>query len=91
MVYNFRVGSYARAIYLDGIRKMVQAEAEDAGYRLAIEQYAAKNFFYDQIDNALAKSYIDQITYNETIALREAIISRDAEVIPMASQTTTEI
>lgn len=89
--YTFRVGTYARFIYLDGSKTFEQVAVESPLYPQAIKEYAAKNFYYIQIDGAFAKGYINETEYNETIALREAIISREDEVIPMASQTTTEI
>lgn len=79
-VYTFRVGPYTRQIYLDGNRTFEQCGAE---YRQPIIQYAAKNLFYLQIDEALSKGLIDQATYDQTIAIKATIEPRtDTNSVP---------
>jgi hypothetical protein len=65
-VYSFRIGPYARDIYLYGKQRLENIPAE---YYTPVEDYAAKNFTRDQINRALASGYITQTQYNETIAL----------------------
>jgi hypothetical protein len=76
-VYSFLVGPYARQIYLDGTKTMASLTAE---YVQPVKEYAAKNFTYAQIDDALAAGRIDQQTYNDTIALKALIEPRPAAV-----------
>lgn len=64
-VQSFRTSSYARDIYLYGNRKIVDTPLE---YHEPIKQHAATNFSLSQIDNALAKGWISQQEYDETIA-----------------------
>ena len=75
--YQFRVGSYARSIYLDGTKTFAMAGLESPLYDQAIKEYSAKNFFYSQIDDAFAKLYINQEQYDITIALKTAIEPRN--------------
>lgn len=77
--YQFRVGSYARTIYLDGSKTFEQAIAEDIKYEQAIEGYASTGFAYSQIDDALAKGYISQERYDATIVLKTAIEPRPSK------------
>lgn len=71
--YTFKVGPYARSIYLDGA---ITFESLEASYQLPIKQRAAKDFTYSQIDNAYAKGYINQSQYDETIVLKLLIEPR---------------
>lgn len=86
MFYTFRIGPYARQIYLDGNRTFVQIAAEDPKYPPAVKDYASKNFSHSQIDNALTLGHISQQEYDETIALKELITPRTSKV----TDTTTE-
>lgn len=65
-VYSFRIGPYARDIYLYGKQKLANIPAE---YYTPVENYAAKNFIRDQISDALNRGYITQQQYDETVAL----------------------
>ncbi|MEE6450539.1 hypothetical protein RAH41_08210 [Gottfriedia acidiceleris] len=78
-VYSFRIGPYARDIYLYGRQKLDTIPVE---YYTPVENYAAKNFTRGQILNALERGYITQQQYDETIAL----IS-DEVVLPMSAPT----
>lgn len=70
MVYSFRVGPYARSIYLDGTLTFQQIATE---YWQPVKTYAATNFTQNQIDNALAQSYITQQEYDDTMAIKNAL------------------
>lgn len=74
--YSFRVGPYERSIYLDGTKTFEMAEAESPQYTQAIKERAAVDFTYSQIDTALAKGYINQAQYDDTIALKTLIEPR---------------
>jgi len=75
--YQWRIGGYTRQIYLDGTTTFEVAIAADIRYEQAIKEYAAKNFYYGQIDDAFTKLYITQTVYDETIALKTAIEPRN--------------
>lgn len=79
--YQWRVGSYARSIYLDGTKTFEQAALESPLYEQAIKEYAAKNFAYSQIDEAFEKGYINQQQYDDTIALKLLIEPRPLAVV----------
>jgi hypothetical protein len=76
-VYSFRVGPYARDIYLYGKQRLENIPAE---YYTPVEQYAADNFTRSQIDNALAVTWITQQQYDETVAkiTHEVILPQSA-------------
>jgi hypothetical protein len=61
--------AYAQAIYLDGTKKFSEIRPE---YVEPVKQYAAANYPLYQIDNALAKGWITQDEYNQTIAYKNA-------------------
>lgn len=65
-VYSFRVGPYARSIYLYGSESFATTPIE---YHQPVKEYAAKNFTQYQIDQALANGYITQQEYDETVLL----------------------
>ncbi|HEY5582937.1 MAG TPA: hypothetical protein VIK78_00375 [Ruminiclostridium sp.] len=77
MFYQFRVGGYARSIYLDGAVTFEQLAPD---YVEPVKVYASKGFTYGQIDEALAKGYINQQQYDDTIALKTAIEPRPLSV-----------
>ena len=83
--YQWRVGSYARLIYLDGMKTFEMAMAEDIKYEQAIMVYASTGFTYGQIDNAIANNYISQAHYDTTIELKTAIEPR-----PLMAMAPTE-
>jgi hypothetical protein len=66
MVYSFKVGPYARSIYLYGSLRFSDIPVE---YYQPVKQYAATKFQLDQINQALALNYISQQEYDETILL----------------------
>jgi hypothetical protein len=70
MVYSFRVGPYARSIYLYGTGSFSITPTE---YHQPVKEYAANNFTPYQIDQALAKGYITQQEYDETILLMPVV------------------
>ncbi|NNU85344.1 hypothetical protein ETC05_16525 [Geobacillus sp. BMUD] len=68
-VNNLLVKAYAINIYRYGNRTFSTIPAE---YHEPVKQYAATNFTLDEIDNALAKGYITQQEYDETLAYTAA-------------------
>lgn len=78
MVYSFRVGPYARSIYLYGGTKFVLIPEE---YHQPVKQYASDNFTQWQIDEALRKGFITQQEYDETILLID-----EPFVLPMSAE-----
>lgn len=70
-VYSFRIGPYAREIYIFNTNRFTERDGF-AGipleYHQPVKEYAAKNYTRAQIDNALNQSYINQQEYDETIA-----------------------
>jgi hypothetical protein len=66
MVYSFRVGPYARSVYVYGTQSFQDVPLE---YHQPVKEYAAKNFSQYQLDQALQSGYITQQEYDETILL----------------------
>jgi hypothetical protein len=66
-IYSFRTSAYARDIYLYGNRRFSDIPTE---YHEPVKQYAAQNFTQEQIDYALAQSWITQQEYDETMAYK---------------------
>lgn len=56
---------YAYSIYIDGTRTF---STTNVTYHEEIKQYAALNFTTYQLDNALAKLWITQQEYDQTLA-----------------------
>jgi len=79
--YSFRVGNYARMIYLDGTRTFEIVAPESPLYDQAIKERAAKDFNYPQIDAAFAAGRINQEQYDTTIALKLLIEPRPVETV----------
>lgn len=65
-VYSFRVGPYARDIYIYGANRLENIPTE---YYTPVEKYAADNFTRGQIDEALFRGWITQQQFDETVAL----------------------
>jgi hypothetical protein len=65
-VYSFRVGPFARSIYLYGTTTFPAIPTE---YHQPVKQYASDNFTPYQIDEALRKGYITQQEYDDTVIL----------------------
>jgi hypothetical protein len=77
MAETFRqrmVRMYAWAIYIDGTRTFT---GTTASYHEEIKQYAALTFTTAQLDNALAKGWITQQEYDETIAYVVPVIPEE--------------
>ena len=64
-IYPSLTSAYAKAIYLDGTKRFSEIRPE---YVEPVKQYAATHYTLAQIDNALAKGWINQTEYDETIA-----------------------
>ena len=69
-VYSFRIGPYARSIYIYGSSNFGATPLE---YHQPVKQHASDNFTPNQIDEALAKGYITQQEYDETLALKTTV------------------
>ena len=76
MVYSFRVGPYARSIYLYGTTRFSLIPEE---YHQPVKQYASDSFLQWEIDEALRKGFITQREYDDTIILIDEPV-----VLPMA-------
>ncbi|MEH7503297.1 hypothetical protein V7152_15010 [Neobacillus drentensis] len=61
------VKAYAQAIYLDGTKKFSEIRPE---YAESVKQHAAAIYTQEQLDNALAKGYVTQQEYDETIGYK---------------------
>jgi hypothetical protein len=72
--------AYAQAIFLDGTKKFSDIRTE---YVEPVKQHAAANYSKAQIDNALAKGWITQFEYDETLGYKypDGVIPDDATVI----------
>lgn len=71
-VYSFKVGPYARQIYIDGRQRFTARDGFSgipAEYHTPVKEYAAKNFTLSQIDYALLKTWVNQSEYDETVVL----------------------
>ncbi|QJC52897.1 hypothetical protein HGI30_15870 [Paenibacillus albicereus] len=65
-IYPFMTGSYAREVYLYGNRSFPSIKPE---YVQPVKQYAAATYSYDQVDNALGRSWITAAEHGDTTAL----------------------
>ena len=77
MVYSFLIGPYARKIYIDGTQRFTARDGYSGiptEYHQPVKQYAADKFTREQIDAALAKGYINQQEYDDTVALITTIV-----------------
>lgn len=70
-IYAFMTSSYAMAVYLYGTRTF---QTINVAYTDAVKQYAADTFAVSQIDYALARGYITQQEYEDTMALKAPIV-----------------
>jgi hypothetical protein len=77
-VYSFKVGPYARKIYLYGTERFTARDGFPgipAEYHQPVKEYAANNFTLSQIDYALFKAWIHQQEYDETnVLITEPVI-----------------
>jgi hypothetical protein len=72
-VYTFRVGPYARDIYLYGNQRFTARDGCTGiplEYHTPVKQYAAKYFTLYEMDKALAEGWLTQQEYDETVAYR---------------------
>lgn len=68
---GFRTSNYAMCIYRYGTQRLTARDGFTgvaAGYYIPVEQCAASRYERADIDNALAKGWINQTEYDETIA-----------------------
>jgi len=65
MIYPILVKAYAVNIYKYGNRKFETIPTE---YHEPVKQYAGENFTLQEIDNAIAKEYITEQEYSDTLA-----------------------
>jgi hypothetical protein len=63
-VLSFRTSTYSRSIYLYGTSKLTTIPSE---YVEPVKQHAAATYTHAQLDNALAKGFITQQEYDETV------------------------
>lgn len=66
-VYSWRIGGYARDIYINGTQRFSGIPLE---YHEPVKQYAADKYYLDQLATALANGWITQQEYDETMALK---------------------
>lgn len=72
-IYSFLTSSYARDIYLYGNRRFTDRDGKTGiplAYHQPVKQYAADTYYIDQIENALAQTWLLQQEYDDTIALK---------------------
>lgn len=72
-VLSFRIGIYARQIYLSGSQRFTERDGYTgipAEYYGPCTAYAAKNFTLYETAAALANTWINQQEYDDTVALR---------------------
>ncbi|MGC4378415.1 hypothetical protein WD019_16040 [Fictibacillus sp. Mic-4] len=70
MVYTFKIGPYARAIYIYGNQRFIARDGYTGipeEYHQPVKEYAAKNFTQSQLDYALYKAWISQQDYADTV------------------------
>lgn len=65
-VYSFLTGTYARNIYLYGTRTFSMIPME---YHQPVKHYAAQNFTLAQLEQSVARSYISEQEYQETMSI----------------------
>lgn len=68
-IYDWKVSMHALDIYRFGNYKFADIPEP---YVEPVKQYAANNYRQDQIENALAKGWITQQEYDDTMAYKNA-------------------
>ncbi|PKM67066.1 MAG: hypothetical protein CVU95_08250 [Firmicutes bacterium HGW-Firmicutes-2] len=71
MILQFRVQTYARAIYVFGTNRLTTRDGYPGladGYYPEVQRYASKTYTTEQLDIALASGWITQAEYDETRA-----------------------
>ena len=71
-ILGFRTSTYARNIVTYGTCRLTARDGfvgVAEGYYTPTEQYIANNYDKETIDNALVMTWINEIEYNEIIAL----------------------
>lgn len=86
MVNTLLVRSYATNVYLTGQNSLSNIEATRPEYVQPVMQYAATNFYIDDIDSALTKGWITAQEHADTLALK---IATDKQYRPQ--ELTSEI
>jgi hypothetical protein len=72
-VYSFRTSTYARSIYLYGTDRFTARDGYTGipeEYIPYVKQYAATNFYIDDIQNALTQNWINDQEYTDTMLLK---------------------
>ncbi|WP_048825848.1 hypothetical protein [Bacillus sp. B-jedd] len=72
-VYSFRIGPYARDIYLYGKQRFTTRDGFSGipeEYNEPVKEYASKNFTLFETERAQAQTWITQYEYEESIAYR---------------------
>lgn len=64
-IYASLTAAYAKAIYIDGTKKFSDIRPE---YVEPVKQHAATKYTREQIDSALARGFITQQEYDDTVA-----------------------
>lgn len=74
-ILAFRVSTYARNIYMTGTERLTAREQYGGipdHYRGPVLQFAAKNYYIESLDHALAKEWLTPEEHQETMALKTA-------------------
>lgn len=77
-VLSFKVGTYARQIYLAGTQRFTARDGYTGipfEYHEPVMKYAVANFYLFDIDNALSKGWISQEEYEQTLSYGEPKIA----------------
>lgn len=72
-VHAFRTNTFSRNIYLYGTERLTARDGYGgvpAEYYTPVEQRGAELYTDQQLSDALAKGYINQVEYDETLAFR---------------------
>lgn len=72
-IYTFLTSSYAQGIYLYGNRRFTDRDGKTGipvAYHVPVMQYAADNYYNEQISNALTQTWLLQSEYDSTMALK---------------------
>jgi hypothetical protein len=71
-VNNLLVRSYATNVYLAGKNTLANIRATRPEYEVPVMQYAADNYYINDIDLALQNGYITAQEHADTLALKAA-------------------
>lgn len=70
MANSLLVKSYATNVYLLGKNSLSNIATTRPDYVEPVKQYAADNYYIDEIDTALTKGYITPSEHADTLALK---------------------